>query len=286
MTDIETELQIVGQVDQTLPLADRVAILQATARQVRRLALQHAYTKRRGHIGSEYSVTEILVALYCSAMSTRSGHADRLILSKGHAAFALYATLAAAGRIDAALLEGPASSGALPGHPVAASVPGVDATTGSLGHGLSIGVGLAIGARMDSSLRRTFVILGDGELQEGSNWEAIMLAAHLRLSNLIAIVDANGLQQGAAVAETNGVEPLSDKFEAFGWQTTTVDGHDFAELLGSLLCPPSSAADAPLAIIARTTKGYPISFMMDNPAWHHRIPTREELIRARAELHD
>lgn len=233
---------------------------------------------------------DILVVLLCSAMrrgTPGAGGGDRLILSKGHAVAAWYATLVAAGRLDPSWLVRTGRDGDhVPGHPVAGSVDGIEVTTGSLGHGLSIGVGVALADRIDASRSRTFVVVGDGELQEGSNWEAIMLGAHSRLANLVAIVDANGLQQGAPVSETNQVEPLRAKFEAFGWRVEDVDGHDVAQLLRALADPAESVGDdgRPTAVLARTTKGFPVSFMMNEPSWHHRVPTDEEFARASDEL--
>lgn len=287
--DIVDQLATVGQVDPDLPLEEQIHQLRSIARWVRRVALLRAHATGYGHLGSEYSVTDILVALFCSVMrlpqitQSRDPDADHLILSKGHAAVALYATMVAAGLLDASRLR--ASGGDdLPGHPVAGLVPGVEATTGSLGHGLSLGVGTALAARMDGSHSYTFVVLGDGELQEGSNWEALMLAAHLQLGNLIAVIDANRLQQGAWVSATNNLEPLQAKLKSFGWRCSAVDGHDFVGLLDTLTIPPAIATQPPRAVIAHTTKGFGVSFMVDEPNWHHRIPNDHELVRAMAEL--
>lgn len=287
------DLEAVRRVNPELPLQQQVNELSSIARRIRRLSLRRAHATGLGHLGSEYSVTDILVALYCSVMRlpesagtrTRDLGADRLILSKGHAAIALYATMIAAGVLDASRLRAWEGGGDdLPGHPDAGLIPEVDATTGSLGHGLSLGVGAAIAARIDGLRSRTFVVLGDGELQEGSNWEALMFAAHLQLGNLIAVIDANRLQQGSRVSATNSLDPLRGKLESFGWQCSAVNGHDFADLLGTLGNLPDLASQAPRAIIAHTTKGFGVSFMMDNPAWHHRIPNDRELARGLAEL--
>ncbi|MFE6184693.1 transketolase [Streptomyces sp. NPDC056465] len=283
----EERLGRAGRTGPELPLDRQADGLRDVARWARRLAVRRAHATGQGHIGGEFSVVDILVTLYCAVMrlpgSAGGPDPDRLILSKGHAAVALYAAMAAAGVLDHSRLRADGGDG-LPGHPVKGSAPGIEATTGSLGHGLSLGVGAALGSRMDGSRARTFVVLGDGELQEGSNWEAFMLAAHLRLGNLTAVVDANGLQQGGRVSTTNGIEPLEDKMRAFGWCCSTVDGHDFEAMLGTLTLSPGTESRQPRVVVARTTKGYGVSFMADDPSWHHRIPTDDELVRALGEL--
>lgn len=282
-----------GRVDPGQSLGRQVDQLEAIARRVRRLSLCRAYATGAGHLGSELSATDILVALYCSVTAParpahgRDPHADRVILSKGHAAVALYGVLTAAGILDPSRLTADEDDAdALPGHPASGLVPGADATTGSLGHGLSLGLGAALGARIDGARSRTWVVLGDGELQEGSNWEALMLAAHLRLGSLTAVIDANRLQQGSKVSEVNGIEPLRAKLEAFGWRCTDADGHDFRSLLPALTPPPDAAYRRPHAVIANTVKGSGVAFMAGRPEWHHRIPDEEELVRGLAELDD
>ncbi|MGW4368023.1 transketolase [Nocardia takedensis] len=287
---IRDDLIAIGQLAPDLPLPKQIEQLSSIARWVRRTCLRQSHAMNAGHLGSEFSVTDILVTLYCSVMKlplsarTCDRAADRLILSKGHAAVALYATLVAAGVLETSRLNG--LGGNLPGHPVSWLVPGVDATTGSLGHGLSVGVGLALAAKMDQSGSRTFVVLGDGELQEGSNWEAIMLAAHQRLGNLTAVIDANRLQQGTWVSSTNDLEPLRSKFDAFGWRCRTVDGHNFADLISAFAIEPGEMEERPGVVIATTIKGFGVSFMMNEPSWHHRIPTDLELFHGLEELDD
>jgi transketolase len=171
----------------------------------------------------------------------------------------------------------------LNGHPSNAKLPGVETSTGPLGHGLPVGVGCALAARMDGAAWRTFVIAGDGELQEGSNWEAAMCAAHYRLDNLTLIVDRNGLQQGDATERTVRLEPLADKWRAFGWSVREVDGHDCAELLAAFRGLPFEAG-RPNCVIARTHKGRGVSFIEDQVGWHHRVPTAGELAQALREL--
>ena len=209
---------------------------------------------------------------------------DRFILSKGHIAGALYVTLGAFGFLpveDLATFLKPLSK--LNGHPNRNYVPGVEANTGPLGHGLPIAVGHALSAKLDVSQRRTYVLVGDGELQEGSNWEAMMAASHYELDRLTVIVDRNRLQQGATVRETNDLEPLDQKATAFGFAVVEVNGHDHGELLDVLSAVPFRPGK-PTFVIAHTHKGHPISFMSNNAAWHHKVPSAEQLELALDEL--
>lgn len=255
------------------------------ARRVRVRDLQMVADAGMGHIGGEFSVTDILVTLYLGVLNLEGGsERDRLILSKGHAAAALYATLAEAGLLEEAELAsftGPDSR--LNGHPANTKVEWVEASTGPLGHGLPIAVGMALGARLDHADRRTFVITGDGEMQEGSNWEALMIAAHHGLDRLTLIIDRNGLQQGARVVDTSDLEPLADKLRAFGCAVVEVDGHNHGELLEVLAAVPHEAGK-PTAVIAHTHKGHPVSFMSDDPGWHHRVPSTDQVDLARMEI--
>jgi transketolase len=255
------------------------------ARRVRVRDLQMVADAGMGHIGGEFSVTDILVTLYLGVLNLEGGsERDRLILSKGHAAAALYATLAEAGLLEEAELgsfTGPDSR--LNGHPANTKLEWVEASTGPLGHGLPIAVGMALGARLDHSDRRTFVITGDGEMQEGSNWEALMIAAHHGLDRLTLIIDRNGLQQGARVVDTSDLEPLADKLRAFGCAVVEVDGHNHGELLEVLAAVPHEAGK-PTAVIAHTHKGHPVSFMSDDPGWHHRVPSTDQVDLARMEI--
>lgn len=207
---------------------------------------------------------------------------DRIILSKGHCAASLYTVMSLAGFFPGDLLPTFAKPlSPLNGHPNRRKVPGIEANTGALGHGLPFGVGCAIAARLAGSSRRVFVVLGDGELQEGSNWEAAMAAGHRGLTNLIAVVDRNRLQQGARTEDTNRLEPLADKWRAFGWEVVELDGHDHAALL-SAFEPPSSGK--PRAIVARTVKGKGVSFIEDRVEWHHKVPSAEQVEKALLEL--
>jgi transketolase len=282
-------LPVLGRVPAGATREDAVAHLAEAARLVRRRDMEMIKASGLGHIGGEFSVIDILVTLYLSAMNMSpellgDPERDRFILSKGHAAAALYTTLAVAGFLppdELSTFMKPQSQ--LNGHPARTKVDAVEASTGPLGHGLPIAVGTAFAGKLDDSPRRTFVVVGDGELQEGSNWEALMTAGNHRLSNLCVIVDRNRLQQGARVEDTNDLEPLADKLAAFGLEVVEVDGHDHAALLDALAEVPA-ASGRPTAVIAHTTKGHPISFMSDIVAWHHKVPTTEQVAQALAEL--
>ena len=261
----------------------------AMARNIRRNALQMVYAARLGHPGGDLSAADILAALYCGVLrfdprNPRKPDRDRFILSKGHCSAALYATLAEAGFFPHRLLSDymkPLSP--LNGHPDRNKVAGVEANTGPLGHGLPIAVGVAKAAKITGGGWRTFVLTGDGELQEGSNWEAAMAASHFGLDNLTVIVDRNGLQQGDETERTMHLEPLSDRWRAFGWCVRETDGHDVEALIRNLQSVPFENG-RPSCLIAHTHKGRGVSFMEDRVEWHHRIPTADELARALAEL--
>jgi transketolase len=260
---------------------------QATQSRLRDLRMVHE--AGLGHLGGEFSALDILTTLYFGVLRIDPAlpddpERDRFILSKGHAAAALYVTLAAAGFFDPAELDtflAPLSR--LNGHPDRRKIPGVETNTGPLGHGFPVGVGTALAAKLDGSARRTFVLCGDGELQEGSMWEAAMAAAHFGLERLVLIVDRNRLQQGDATERTMRLDPLPDRFRAFGWSVREVDGHDHAALLDVFAAVPFEVG-SPNCVIAHTHKGHPVSFMVDRVAWHHRIPSAAEYEQARAEL--
>ena len=263
------------------------AELRVIAREVRRNVVRMVDRAGMGHIGGDLSVTDVLVTCFWGVLSLDPQRPawslrDRFILSKGHCAASLYATLAGSGFFPAGeLATFMAPMSALNGHPNRIEVPGVETNTGALGHGLPVATGCAIAARMAGHPWRTVVVLGDGEMQEGSNWEAAMTAAHHHLSSLTAIVDRNRLQQGACTEQTKRLEPFADKWRAFGWEVRDVDGHDHAALLRALR--PSETGQ-PVAVIANTVKGKGVSFMEDRVEWHHRVPTREQVGLALAEL--
>jgi transketolase len=277
------------RLDPTLSRNEKVAALQRAATTMRRRNLQMIVAAGLGHAGGDLSATDILATLYLAVLDIDPNRPDaperdRFVMSKGHSSGALYVALAAAGFIDEGLLDTytrPHSP--LNGHPDRRKVAGVEANTGPLGHGLPVAVGMAIAARLDGVQRRTFVLVGDGELQEGSNWEALMAAAQFGLDRLTVIVDRNGLQQGAPVASTVDLEPLADKARAFGLQVEEVDGHDHGSLL-DLLGGAPTVPGKPTFIIAHTHKGHPISFMRDRVEWHHKVPSSEQLAAALAEL--
>jgi transketolase len=260
-----------------------------TARAIRRRNIEIVRSAGLGHIGGDLSAADILATLYLAVLDVDpqrpdDPERDRYIQSKGHASGVLYTTLAAAGFIPDALLDSYMAEGSpLNGHPDRNKVPGVETNTGPLGHGLPVAVGTAIAARLDGSPRRTFVLCGDGELQEGSNWEAIMAAGHRGLDNLTLIVDRNYLQQGARTEDTNGLDPLDAKFEAFGWAVRTVDGNDVDALLETFDAVPFSPG-RPSAIIAHTVKGRGVSFIEDRVEWHHKVPTADQVAAALEEL--
>ena len=259
----------------------------ALGRSIRLSVLEMIEHAGIGHIGGDYSVTDILATLFSSVLHVRPQEhdwpeRDRFILSKGHAAAALYATLAHSGFFPVSVLGtfmDPLSM--LNGHPNRNKVLGVETNTGPLGHGLPVAVGCAIASGMSSQPWRTYVVLGDGELQEGSNWEAIMTAGHHRLGTLTAVVDRNRLQQGARTEDTNSLEPLADRWRAFGWEVHEVDGHDHAALYEVFSLEPG---DRPRCVIAHTVKGKGVSFIEDRVEWHHKVPSREQVEQARKEL--
>jgi len=271
-------------------LAD-LALLQARARSIRKDIVISTTTAGSGHPTSSLSAVELLVCLYFSgvlrydAKNPEWPQRDRFILSKGHAAPLLYAVLAEAGYFSRDLLPSLRKIGSpLEGHPNRRRLPGVEASTGSLGQGLSIGIGQALAARLDGHDSRVYVLLGDGELQEGQVWEAVMAARRFGLDNLIALVDENGYQQTGATAEIMDLRPISSKFESFGWIAQEIKGHDCADILQAL----ESAArpqGRPSVIVARTIKGYPLQELLRGAPNHHGRPlTPEEAQRALALL--
>ena len=263
--------------------------LEVIANRIRRRDLRTVFEVGAGHIGGEMSVTDILTALYFDILNVNpeaplDPDRDRLILSKGHTALALYVTLSERGFIpkdEISTYLQPRSR--LNGHPDCTKVPGVETNTGPLGHGLPVGVGMAKAAKLDNATWHTFVITGDGEMQEGSNWEAIMAAAQFSLDNLTLVIDHNRLQQGARLADTNNVAPLPPKLAAFGWAVEEIDGHDM-QAICQALSPRASVAGKPRCVVAHTNKGQGISFMTDDVAWHHKVPNAEQFELGMAEL--
>ncbi len=263
--------------------------LKNQANTLRRHNLRMLTRAHLGHIGGDLSVADILTVLYFSVLNINPGQPawrerDRLILSKGHCAGALYTTLALRGFFPINELQTFAQPlSALNAHPNRLKVPGVETNTGPLGHGLPVGVGAALAARLQKASWRVYVITGDGELQEGSNWEAGMCAAHHGLDNLTLIVDRNGFQLGNTTEATNRLEPLVEKWSAFGWSVCEVDGHDHRQLLNTFKGLPIEPGK-PNCVIAHTHKGQGVSFIRDQVGWHHRVPTESELAQALLEL--
>lgn len=259
------------------------------AQRVRRHSLKMVYAARLGHPGGDMSAADVLATLYSSVLKIDPANPaapgrDRFILSKGHCSAALYSVLAESGFFPVPELGDymkPLSK--FSGHPDRNKLPGVEANTGPLGHGMPIAVGAAKAAKMKGESWRVFVMTGDGELQEGSNWEAAMAASHFQLDNLTLIVDRNRLQQGDETERTITMEPLAERFRAFGWATREVDGHDVGLLLRTFSELPFEPG-RPNCIIARTHKGRGVSFMEDRVEWHHRVPLAEELAAALKEL--
>lgn len=268
---------------------DQLDRLRKVARFIRRQSLQMVHRTRVGHPGGDLSAADILATLYTAVLNVspadpQAPQRDRFIMSKGHCSASYYCALAAGGFLpkeELATYMQPHSR--LGGHPDRTKLPGVEASTGALGHGLPIAVGAAIAAKMDDAPWRTFVLTGDGELQEGSNWEAIMAAAHFGLDHLTVIVDRNRLQQGDGTESTMRLEPLAEKWRAFGWSVCEVDGHDFAALLAVFAHLPFEPGK-PNCVIAHTSKGRGVSFMQDRVEWHHKIPSDDQLRSALHEL--
>jgi transketolase len=248
--------------------------LDARSRHLRRLVVRALEGGGRGHVGSSMSLIEIVRVLYDDVLRFRADEPawdgrDRFILSKGHGCLALYAVLADKGFFPVKALETFCRHDSiLGGHPEVGKVPGVEASTGALGHGLSIGVGMALAARLKGRDTRVLVVLGDGEINEGAVWEAAMCAAKHRLSRLAAIVDYNKLQSYGFTSEVQPLEPLADKWRAFGFRVIEADGHDVAPLRAALTAAPTD--DRPLALICHTVKGKGIPFAENQTSWHHK----------------
>jgi transketolase len=259
------------------------------ANQIRIHALKMTSRGGSSHVGSAFSLADILAVLYGRILhidpkDPRAEDRDRFILSKGHAGSAVYAVLAETGFFDREKLATHYQDGSnLSGHVSHKGIPGVELSTGSLGHGLSVGAGMAYGAKLDGGTHRVVVLMSDGECDEGSNWEAILFAAHHRLDNLTAIIDYNKIQSLAAVAETLALEPFADKWQSFGWAVREVDGHDHQQLEERLSNLPAQIGK-PTVVIAHTVKGKGVSFMEHSVLWHYRCARGEEFDAALKEL--
>ena len=263
--------------------------LLVTAAQVRLGIIEGVFHAKSGHPGGSLSAAEIFTYLYFKEMrvdpkNPKDPNRDRFVLSKGHCAPGLYAALALKGYFDWSELEKLRHIGAmLQGHPDMKGTPGVDMSSGSLGQGISAAVGMALAGKMDGKHYRVYTLLGDGESEEGQVWEASMFAGHHHLDNLCVIVDYNGLQIDGPVAEVAGPDPLDEKFRAFGFQVTTVDGNDFDQL-EEAFAAAKACKGKPFAIIAKTVKGKGVSFMENQVGWHGKAPNAEEYEIAKKEL--
>jgi transketolase len=269
--------------------AETLKRLHDKARKIRREIIEMVYHAQSGHIGGSLGAVELLVALYYHVMrhdplDPRWPERDRFILSKGHCTPVLYAVLADCGyfpREDLRSFRRPGSH--LQGHPYQPKTPGVDASTGTLGLGISTGMGMALAAKLRGQKHFVYILCGDGEIQEGQAWEAAMFANKYKLDNVIAFVDRNYLQTDGNSEDIMPLDPLGPKWEAFGWRVYEIDGHDFEEITTAVECA-RAAKGAPAMIVARTVKGKGVSFMESDNHWHGAPPVREQYERAMSEL--
>lgn len=263
--------------------------LRAKARDIRKHVVRMVGAASSGHPGGSLSAADIVTVLYFNEMNIRPDDPkwpdrDRFVLSKGHAAPVLYAALAEAGYFPAGeLVTLRRIDSRLQGHPSIRSTPGVEMSTGSLGQGLSAACGMAIAAKLDGAAWRVYALLGDGELEEGQIWEAVMTAAHRRLDNLTAFVDANGLQIDGPVADIKSMERIGDRFAAFGWHVVEIDGHDIPAIMAAL-AEAKRTKGRPTVVVARTVKGKGVSFMENQVGWHGTAPKPDQVRAALAEL--
>lgn len=265
----------------------KIKVLEIQATKIRKRLWEMIYKAGSGHTGGDLSSADIITTLYFEVMNVDPSNPDdpdrdRYIQSKGHVAEVLWSTLALKGYFDESILdtyyeyESP-----LIGHPTN-KMPGIEMNTGSLGHGLAISVGIALAGKMDEKDYKVFTLLGDGELAEGSNWEAAMAASHYKLNNIIAIIDSNKLQITGKTADVMNSYPLKEKWEAFGWDVVEIDGHNFEELITEL--SENKSPDKPKMVIANTVKGKGISMAEGQAGWHHHVPNDEEFEKGLAEL--
>jgi transketolase len=270
-------------------MENKIKKLEILANKIRNHALDMTSEGSSSHIGSIFSIADILACLYGGLMNVnpknyKDKDRDRFILSKGHAGAGVYAVLAESGFFSTELLKTHYKDGsALSGHVSHKNIPGVELSTGSLGHGLSVGVGLAISAKLDKRKNKVIVLLSDGECDEGSNWEAIMFSAHHKLDNLLAIIDYNKLQSLDSIENTLNLEPFVDKWLAFGWNVIEVDGHNMQDISDAYK-KASECLNKPTCIIAHTTKGKGVSFFENKVLWHYRSAKGHEYENAKKEL--
>lgn len=260
----------------------------AFSREIRKTALEMVYKARASHIGGALSMADLLAVLYGEFLRIDPGNPgdpgrDRFLLSKGHACTGLYATLALKGFFPVEELKTYAEDGSRLLSHTSHKVPGIELSTGSLGHALPVACGLALASRRRQTDFHTWCMLSDGELNEGSNWEAILFAAHHRLTNLTLLIDYNKIQSFGTVEEVLGLEPLKEKFEAFGWETTEIDGHNH-EAIRQAFARAGQPGNRPLCIVAHTVKGKGVSYMENKLLWHYRSPSEAEFQTALNEL--
>ena len=276
-----------------MPIAKKMSVQESIdlSIRIRKHALRMTSMGGSSHIGSIFSMSDLVAVLYGSVLEIDPNNPqwqerDRFILSKGHAGAGIYAALAERGFFPVEKLDTHYQDGSdLSGHISHKGIPGVELSTGALGHGLSVGAGMAYAARLSGRDNRVFVLMGDGECDEGSIWEAILFAAHHHLENLVAIIDYNKLQSIKRVSDTLGLEPFKDKWESFGWGVQEIDGHDHNQI--KLECDRLPLLPGkPSCIIAHTTKGKGVSFMEDSVLWHYRTARGEEFELASSELED
>jgi transketolase len=264
--------------------------LRTMACRIRIESLKSIFAAGSGHPGGSLSAAEIMAVLFFDQMKVDPSNLgvplrDRFVLSKGHVAPVLYATLALRGFFPVAELATLRKlDSRLQGHPAYQKPPGVEMTSGSLGQGLSVGLGMRIAGRLRGESFRVYVLVGDGEVQEGQIWEAAMAAAHFKVDHLIAILDYNGVQLDGTVDEIMGIAPIEEKWRAFGWHVLTADGHDVGDLHAKLNCASQLAAEKPVIVIAKTVKGKGVSFMEGKAAWHGISPDPQQMEQAMAEL--
>ena len=265
--------------------------IQEVSKKLRRNVLMMIHNAKSGHPGGSLSSIDILNVLFTKCMThypdcdknTNYINRDRFILSKGHASAALYATMAHCGYFkEDELLTFRKLGSKLQGHPCSNALKGIEVSTGSLGQGLSIACGIALGLRLDNIEKKVFVYMGDGEIQEGSVWEAAMNASHNKLKNIIAFVDRNKLQIDGSTENVKSIGDAAEKFKAFGWNTIEIDGHNILEIYNAI--EKAKTSEKPVAIIANTIKGKGVSFMENNAGWHGKAPNDEQLQQALEEL--
>lgn len=270
------------------PTVDVAGLTERAAR-LRGTVVEMCHASKSAHLGSSLSCIDILTAAYWHVLNIDPANPkdparDRFILSKGHAAMAIYATLAARGYFpEEELATYNQDNGRLAEHPPANMLPGIEAATGSLGHGLPLGLGMSLAGRISGAGYRVYALMSDGENNEGSNWEAAMFAGGQKLENVCVVVDYNKWQATGRSNETLALSPLRDKWEAFGWDAYEVDGHDVGQLAEMMANVPNGSGK-PVALIAHTVKGKGVSFMEDDNNWHYRAPTAEEVVLAHKEL--